>query len=77
MSVIGMTRTTVAATATASLASATIQRWIGFVRRNTTVPSSISEPRAAVPRMSAISGMTVWTTRTPSTRSASARPPRR
>ena len=67
----------VAATATRSFANATTQRWIGLISRKTTVPSSISDPSAAVPRTSAISGSTVWTMRTPRTRSTSARPPRR
>ena len=55
----GTTRTAVRTAATSALATAVTERETGFTSWKTSVPSSISEPIAAVPMTSATSGRTV------------------
>ena len=73
----GTVSAAVSPAATASFASAVRQRAMGFARRKTTVPSSISEPMAAVPKTSATSGSTVRITSVSRISGASLRPPPR
>ncbi len=71
----GRTSAAVSAAATSVLAIAICQRGTGLRSWKISVPSSISEPSAAVPMTSATSGSTVRMTSVSRTSAESGRPP--